>query len=291
MDIRDMKYFYTIAEEGNISNASKRLNIAQPALSRQMKQLEDSLGVQLFERGSRRIKLTEAGHLMHERVEQILELVEGTKKEITELHSGLVGTIPIGTVTTSGAVLLPKLIHQFHKLYPNVTFQLWEGDGFRVLELLNKGIIEVGIIRTPFDSDIYESITLPAEPLVIAMKKDACYCGEDPTSVHLAELENQPLIVPIRWKSIFINWCAKAGFKPNIVCSCDGIIMNILWAKMGIGMALVPKSTEGLLEDSALTYKTIMDATVTTQTVIAWLRNRRLSASSKHFLELLRNMN
>lgn len=289
MDIRDMRYFYAIAEEGNISNASKRLNIAQPAVSRQMKQLEDNLGVQLFERGSRRIKLTEAGQLMRERVEQILELVEGTMNEITELNSGAVGTISIGTVTTSGAILLPNLINRFHDLYPNVTFQLWEGDGFRILELLDKGIIEVGIIRAPFDSDIYESITLPDEPLVIAMKQD-CNCGEDPKNIRLIELANQPLIVPIRWKPMFVEWCTKAGFKPNIVCLCDGIIMNILWAKRGIGMALVPKSTEGLIADSALTYKTIVEPTVSTQTVIVWLRNRRLSASSKHFLNLIRDL-
>lgn len=289
MDIRNMRYFYAIAEEGNISNASKRLNIAQPALSRQMKQLEENLGVQLFERGSRRIKLTEAGQLMRERVEQILELVEGTMNEITEFHSGVVGTISIGTVTTSGAILLPNLINQFHSLYPNVTFQLWEGDGFRILELLDKGIIEVGIIRAPFDSDIYESIILPDEPLVIAMKQDCC-CGEDPNSIRLIELANQPLIVPIRWKPMFVEWCAKAGFKPNILCLCDGIIMNILWAKMGIGMALVPKSTEELIADSALTYKTIVEPTVSTQTVIVWLRNRSLSASSKHFLDLLRDL-
>jgi DNA-binding transcriptional LysR family regulator len=289
MDIRDMRYFLAIAEEGNISKASKRLNIAQPALSRQMKQLEDNLGVQLFERGSRRIKLTEAGQLMRERVEQILELVEGTMNEITELNSGAAGTISIGTVTTSGAILLPNLIDRFHDLYPNVTFQLWEGDGFRILELLDKGIIEVGIIRAPLDSDIYESITLPDEPLVIAMKQDCSY-GEDPKNIRLIELANQPLIVPIRWKSMFVEWCSKAGFKPNIVCLCDGIIMNILFAKMGIGIALVPKSTEGLIADSALTYKTIVEPTVSTQTVIVWLRNRRLSASSKHFIDLIRDL-
>ncbi|WP_371362597.1 HTH-type transcriptional regulator GltC [Sporomusa rhizae] len=288
MDIRDMRYFYTIVEEGNISNASKRLNIAQPALSRQMKQLESALGAQLFERGSRRIRLTEAGQLLRARVEQILGLVDGTMKEMTEFNSGLGGTISIGTVTTSGFTLLPNLISRFHSLYPNVTFQLWEGDGFRILELLDNGVIEVGILRAPFDSEIYESITLPDEPLVIAMKKDKCYCGEDPENVRLIELNNQPLIIPLRWKNLFVDWCAKAGFTPKIVCISDGIVLNILWTKVGIGMALVPKSTEGLISDSALTYKKIIEPTVSTQTVIVWLRNRKLSASSKHFLELLR---
>ena len=288
MDVRIMKYFQAIVDEGSISNASRQLNIAQPALSRQMKILEDELGVQLFERGSRRIKMTEAGQLLRERTEQILNLVEGTVKEVSEFNSGAAGTISIGTVTTSGAILLPELVNQFRHLYPNVTLQVWEGDVYRILELLDKGIIEVGIIRAPFDSDIYNSIIMPDEPLVIAMKKDAAL-GEAQTTIRLNELANQPLIVPIRWKSLFTSWCAAAGFKPNIVCLCNGIIMNILWAKKGIGLALVPKSTEGLVTDSTIIYKTIIEPTLSTQTAIVWSKNRRLSAASKHFLDLLQD--
>lgn len=289
MDIRTMKYFQAVADEGSISNASRRLSIAQPALSRQMKILEGDLGVQLFERGSRRIRLTEAGQLLRERTEQILNMIEGTVKEVTEFNSGSAGTISIGTVTTSGALLLPELVNQFRLLYPNVTLQVWEGDVYRVLELLDKGIIEIGIIRAPFDSDAYNSIIMPDEPLVIAMKKD-CAAGENEQTICLKELASQPLIVPIRWKSLFTSWCVAAGFKPNIVCLCNGIIMNILWAKKGIGMALVPKSTEGLFTDSALTYKTIIEPTLSTQTAIVWSKTRRLSAGSKHFLDLLKDL-
>lgn len=288
MDLREMRYFYAIVEEGNISSAAKRLNIAQPALSRQMKQLEDTLGVQLFERGSRKIRLTEAGQLLRERAEQILGLVDGTVKEITEVNGGLGGTISIGTVTTSGAALLPNVISQFHSLYPNVTFQVWEGDGYRVFELLDNRVIEIGIIRAPFDSETYESITLPDEPLVIAMKR-SFDCGEDPDSVRLVELANRPLIVPLRWKAMFAEWCEKAGFKPKIVCVSDSIVLNILWTKAGVGMALVPKSTESLISDPALIYKLITEPVVSTQTCIVWVRNRKLSASSKHFLDLLRD--
>ncbi|CVK20096.1 LysR family transcriptional regulator [Sporomusa sphaeroides] len=290
MDIRDMRNFYAIVEAGNISNAAKRLNIAQPPLSKQMKQLEEQLGVQLFERGSRRIRLTEAGQLLRERAEQILGLVDGTVKEITELNSNLAGTLSIGTVTTSGATLLPNLLSRFHDLYPDVTFQLWEGDGYRILELLDNRVIEIGIIRAPFDSEIYESITLPDEPLMIAMKRDGCQCGEDPEVIRLAELAGQPLIIPRRWQAMVEEWCEKAGFAPNIVCLCDGILLNILWVKLGIGMALVPKSTEVLSSDAELIYKTIVEPSVSTQTVIVWVRNRNLSASSRHFLALLQDL-
>ena len=290
MDIRDMRNFYAIAEAGNISNAAKRLNIAQPPLSKQMKQLEEQLGVQLIERGSRRLRLTEAGQLLRERAEQILGLVDGTVKEITELNSNLAGTLSIGTVTTSGAALLPNLLSRFHDLYPDVTFELWEGDGYRILELLDNRVIEIGIIRAPFDSAFYESITLPDEPLMIAMKRDGGQCGEDSEVIRLAELAGQPLIIPRRWKAMVEEWCEKAGFAPKIVCLSDGILLNILWVKLGIGMALVPKSTEMLSADAELIYKTIVEPRVSTQTVIVWVRNRNLSASSRHFLALLQDL-
>lgn len=130
---------------------------------------------------------------------------------------------------------------------------------------------------------------MPEEPLVIAMKKDGCCCGEDPENVRMIELANQPMIIPLRWKAMFEEWCDKAGFKPQIVCISDGIVLNILWTKFGIGMALVPKSAEGLISDSALIYKKIIEPKVFTQTVIVWVRSRKLSASSKHLLELLKS--
>ena len=107
MEIKDMRAFYAIVEEGNISHAAQRLDIAQPALSRQMKRLETSLGVQLFERGSRRIRLTDAGRVLYSRVEHILGMVDGTVREITEIGSGIAGSIQLGTITTSGALPLP----------------------------------------------------------------------------------------------------------------------------------------------------------------------------------------
>ena len=125
---------------------------------------------------------------------------------------------------------------------------------------------------------------------MIAMKRDGCQCGEDSEVIRLAELAGQPLIIPRRWQAMVEEWCEKAGFAPNIVCLSDGILLNILWVKLGIGMALVPKSTEMLSADAELIYKTIVEPSVSTQTVIVWVRNRNLSASSRHFLALLQDL-
>lgn len=288
MDIRDMKHFYAIVEAGNISSAAKRLNMAQPPLSKQMKQLEERLGVQLFERGSRKIRLTEAGHLLRERAEEILGLVDGALLEIAQLGSAEGGILSIGTVATSGATVLPALLEKFHRLYPNVAIQLKEGDGLQVLELLEKRSIEIGIIRTPFDEGLYDSVLLPDEPLVLAMKRNGRLCGEEPCSVRLSELAGQPLIVPLRWRSMFSDFCDKAGVKPEFVCISDGILLNLILLKMGMGMALVPKSAEGLLSDGELIYKEIIEPAIFTKTAIVWKRSQNLSAGGKQFLKLVK---
>ncbi|MCH3958252.1 MAG: LysR family transcriptional regulator [Selenomonas sp.] len=289
MEIKDMRAFYAIVEEGNISHAAQRLDIAQPALSRQMKRLETALGVQLFERGSRRIRLTDAGRVMYARVEHILGMVDGTVREITEIGSGVAGSIRLGTITTSGAMLLPELISEFHSRYPNVTYQIWEAEGARILELLDNRVIEIGITRTQVDSKVYESIVLPNEPLVLIMNKDH-EIGAAPDRVKLEELKGVPIIIPLRWQSVFVANCRKEGFEPNVVCVSDSIVQDLLLTKMGMGMALLPVSSKTLLTDGNLIYKKLVEPEMSTHTVIAWLKNRTLSSSSEHLIRLFREI-
>lgn len=289
MEIKDMRAFYAIVEEGNISHAAQRLDIAQPALSRQMKRLETALGVQLFERGSRRIRLTDAGRVMYSRVEHILGMVDGTVREITEIGSGVAGSIRLGTITTSGAMLLPELISEFHSRYPNVTYQIWEAEGARILELLDNRVIEVGITRTQVDSKVYESIVLPNEPLVLIMNREH-EIGTAPDKVLLEELKDVPVIIPLRWQSVFVANCCKQGFEPNVVCVSDSIVQDLLLTKMGMGMALLPVSSKTLLTDGNLIYKKLVEPEMSTHTVIAWLKNRTLSSSSEHLIRLFREI-
>lgn len=287
--IKDMRAFFAIVEEGNISHAAQRLGIAQPALSRQMKHLEENLHVKLFERGSRRIRLTEAGQVLYNRVESILGLVDGTVREITEIGSGTKGSIRIGTITTSGAMILPDLIAEFRKIYPDVTFEIWESEGARILELLDSRMIELAITRTQVDSATYESLVLPNEPLVMVMNA-ANICGENDDTIRLEELKDQPLIIPLRWKSNFITACKKLDFDPKIICVSDSIVQDLLMVKMNLGVAMIPVSSERLLRDGDLIYKRIIEPEMTTHTVVAWRKNQTLSTSCKNFIELFKKM-
>ena len=290
MEIKDMEAFRAVVEEGNISHAATRLDIAQPALSRQMKRLEESLGVQLFERGSRHIRLTEAGELLWQRVQHILGLVDGTLREITEIGKGVAGCIRLGTITTSGAMLLPGLMAEFHRRYPQVTFQIWEGEGSRVLELLDTRVIEVGITRTQVDPNVYESLALPNEPLVVLMNKRRCICGKEDDKVRIAELKDRPLIIPLRWKTIFLAHCKSEGFVPQLICESDSIVQDVMSVHTGLGMAIVPASARLLRLDDDLVVKRLVEPEIMTHTVVSWLKGRTLSAGARYFLALLREM-
>ena len=288
MGLKDMRAFFTIVEEGNISHAAQRLGVAQPALSRQMKRLEEKLNVKLFERGSRRIRLTDAGRVLYERVENILGMVDGTVREITEIGTGAKGSLRIGTITTSGAMILPDLISVFHANYPNITFEIWESEGARILELLDSRLIEIAITRTQVDNLAYDLLILPNEPLVMVMNKKFA-CGGKKDTVKLIELQNEPLIIPLRWKSIFEANCRKAGFEPNIICVSDSIVQDLLMVKMNLGTAMIPISSKKLLTDGDLIYKRLVEPEMSTHTVVSWLKNQTLSTAGRNFIELFKN--
>ena len=291
MEIKDMQAFYTVVEEGNISHAALRLAIAQPALSRQMKRLEGSLGVQLFERGSRRIRLTEAGRLLYTRVERILGMVDGTVREISEIGTGVAGAIRLGTITSSGALVMPRLMSEFHRRWPMVTFEIWEGEGTRILEMLDSHAIEIGITRSQVDANLYESIVLANEPLVLMMNREKGVAGDDEETVRVAELKDCPIIVPLRWKAAFEGYCKQAGFTPNFVSVSDSVVLDVLSVRAGLGMAVLPASAESLMDDDgALVVKRLTEPEILTHTVVSWLKNRTLSASAQHFVTLLKDM-
>lgn len=284
MDIRQLRYFLTIAEEEQITSAAKRLHIAQPPLSQQLKALEEELGVKLVERGSRKIQLTDAGQILRNRAEQILELTEATSRELKDFSEGIQGTLSIGAVSSSGAALLPERIHNFHSKFPNINFDIWEGNTYRILEILNSGVIEIGIVRTPFNLENLESIPLPIEPMIAAFSDDV-YFKEDQEHICLTDLIDKPLILYRRFEKIILEACHNNGFEPKLFCKNDDARTTLLWADSGMGIAIVPQSAIELIGSTKLKYKPIKEPALETQIVAIWMKNRYLSTAARHFLE------
>lgn len=288
MDLKQLAYFLAIAEEGSITKAAERLHIAQPPLSQQLKLLEKELGVVLMERNTRKIQITDAGRLLRNRAKQILELAERTSKELKDLKEGLQGTLSIGTISSAGEALLPLKIQGFHEKYPGVDFHIREGGTFEILELIKSGVVEIGIIRTPFNQDIFEYINLPDEPMVAGALEDLFWDDSaDRGCLDLAELEGKPLLMHNRYKNNIKEACRKAGFEPRIICRIDDSRSMLNWANSGMGIAIIPRDMIGLLPDAKLVYREIKEESLVTRKVIIWMKNRYLSALARHFLETL----
>lgn len=287
MDLKQLKYFLAIAEERQILGASKRLHMAQPPLSQQLKMLESELGVQLVERGSRRLRLTDAGIKLRDRAVQILELVEATTTELKEMKEGFEGVLSIGTVASSGTSLLPEYIRNFNQSYPKVKFQLWEGDSFKITELLDNGIIEIGIVRLPLHSDIYDFISLPDEPM-IAVYSEQWNVGENSRRVSMTELRGKPVMLHRRHEKMVMDACAAVGFEPNILSITDDVRSIVSWAISGIGVALVPKSTIDFIPKDNLLFRELDEKSLETAVAIIWVRSKHLSSAASHFLKMLR---
>ncbi|WP_438491899.1 LysR family transcriptional regulator [Paenibacillus sp. IHBB 3054] len=287
MDIRQLKYFLAIAEEGQITSAARKLQMAQPPLSQQLKLLEEELGVKLVERGPRSIQLTDAGVILRGRAQQILELADATTREISDFASGLRGTLSIGTVSSSAATLLQDRLFDFHKIYSGVKFEIHEGNTYKVIDLLSKGIIEVGIVRTPFNSASLECVYAGAEPMIAVMTQGYDWTDGE-SSIDIGELKDRPLIIYRRFEQLIRETCLEHGFNPDVFCMNDDARTTLLWANAGLGIGILPKSAFGLMRNDNLRYKEIRSESLRTRVAAVWMKDKYLSSLAEKFIECFR---
>lgn len=177
MEFRLLQYFLAIAREETILKAAESLNVTQPTLSRQMKELEDHLQKQLFIRGNRKITLTEEGILLRQRAEEIVSLVEKTESEIMLFDETLSGEVCIGSGETLGIEIVCKAIQRVQEDYPRIQFHLFSGNEQDVTDRLEKGLIDFGIIIEPANIYKYNHLSLPYQDLWgIYIKKGSSSC-------------------------------------------------------------------------------------------------------------------
>lgn len=283
MDIKQLTFFLTIAEEKSITKASEKLHIAQPHLSQQLKLLEEELNVKLIERTTRKFQITDAGKRLWHRSKQIIELMDSTVKELKDFNEGMEGTLSIGTISSAGDILLPQRIYSFNKKYPKINFEIRECSTNEILELLKSGVIEIGIIRTPLNSEIYKSISLPIEPMVVAISNSLCWNNKE--KICLKELADKPLLVHRRYEKMITELCKQNGFNPRMLCKIEDTRSILLLANTGIGIGIVPKDWIELISNTNLNYKEINEPSLNTSTTIVWMKDQYLSSAAKHFLQ------
>lgn len=300
MNLHQLRYFLAIAEEGQITQAAKRLHITQPPLTKQLQLLEKKLGIPLFDRTGRRLHLTQAGEILKERAEQILNLVEATEKELNELREGISGTLSIGSIASWGSTLIPHSIGQFHQKYPKVRIRFIEGNLQYIYNLLEKRTIEIGIVRLPINRTKFEWIAFPSEPLfVVANEKWAQKLPEK--NVTIRDLKDIPLIL-IREEreereethigktmESIVHAYQSEGLNPIIYCECSTLQTSIRMVECGLGITIIPKTAITLISNPSLEIRRLYHETLSSTAAIIWSKQRYLSTVAKLFIQLISN--
>lgn len=356
MELKQLHYFVTVIQEGTISAAARKLNLTQPPLSAQMKLLEQEVGCPLFERGSRRIQLTEAGRMLYNRAVTMLEYADITRQELADYLKGTSGTLRLGVVSSVGSTHLVRIVRDFHEIHPQIAFELMEANTYQLLEQLKASLLELAIVRTPFSDQGFTSCRILEEPMLAvgnrrffeavpdssdgqspfemphdaavlsgaaatpdaavlsgaaapygvtvssgtAATPDTPVLSGAPTPAFtaagiggaypllpLTALSGKPLIIYRRWEEVLFRRFQNAHITPKVFCKNDDARTSALWADAGLGVAILPASTAGLIHNPQTLIYEIDDPGLSSGICVISNKDAWLSAIAKTFLHYL----
>lgn len=285
MEIRVLRYFLTVVREQSITKASEVLHITQPTLSRQLAQMEDEVGVKLFDRGTRKITLTNEGLLLRRRAEEILQLVDKTEKELIEQEEQVEGKITIGCGEMASVQLLPNLFESFHKKYPRVNFDLYTATADHVKDQMDRGLVDIGLLLEPIDIEKYEFIRLDMkEKWVVLMRPDDSLAKKE--FVTAGELSERPLVLPrrLRVQSELASWFGDYYENLNVLFTSNLSTNAAIMVANGLAYSVVIEGAVPFWDPSKITYRPLQPL-LTSTSVLAWKRGQPFSPASTKFIE------
>ena len=285
LELRVLNYFLAVAREESISGAANALHLSQPTLSRQLKDMEDELGKQLFIRGSKRIELTDEGRILKKRAGEIIALVEKTENEIIVSEEHISGDVFIGAGETVGVRYLTKAAKRVRDDYPDIHFHIISGDRSDVVERLDSGLVDFGLVFGSVDETKYESIKIPnSDVWGVLTKKDSALAEKE--MIEPKDLYDKPLIVSRQADKTGIvkRLLHRSADKLNIVATYNLIFNGALMVQDGLGCALCLESVHQLERNRELIFKPLTNA-LTEEMHLIWKKDNVFSKASQKFFE------
>lgn len=287
MELRVLKYFLTVAREGNMTKAAEVLYITQPTLSRQIAELEEEIGTALFVRSNRNVTLTDAGILFRRRVEEMLALEEKIKSEFGGKEEKLSGTIGIGMAESLSANIVAEIIKEFSKKYPSVQFELFTAMADQVQDRIDRGTLDIGFLLEPVNVDKYDFIRLPVkERLGALMRTDDPLAQKD--EILPEDLLHFPVVVPMRreLKQNTRNVLGTVYDEYDILASFNVVNNATLLAANGTARVIVVEGATQYHKNPALCFRPFKSAP-DLGCVVVWKKYQPSDRAVSRFLEEL----
>ncbi len=290
MELRHLRYFVAVAEDLHFSRAAARLHIAQPALSQQIRRLEQEIGVSLFNRTKRRVELTAAGRAFLDQAQRVLVQTDRAVRTAQRAGHGEIGQLAIGFVPSADLDVLPRVLRLWRARFPDVEIDLYTMLPAAQIEALRDGRIHVGFVRLPVDESGLVVKSIRREPLLAVLPRRHRLARA--ARVRVADLAGETLIIFARhvapgYYDVFMSACGRAGFTPRVF-HAGSMQTNLALVSAGLGVTMLPASIRSLRRDGVV-YRDLAPPVPYVEMAIAYRRDER-STVLPAFLEVVREV-
>jgi DNA-binding transcriptional LysR family regulator len=290
MEIRHLRYFCVLAEQLHFTKAAMLLNVAQPALSHQIRQLEDELGTQLVERTNRRVRLTAAGEVFLARATRILDQLDQAARETSQVGRGDAGSLVIGVVSTAVCSVLPELLRSFRRESPRIAIDIREMEPGEQVEALRKETIDIGLLFLSIQDPALDSVVISRERLIVALPTGHRAASAD--RVRLCDLQDETFLVPRRqpvpgFHEVVLDTLKGAGVDEPKIQQIRLLQIAVFLVSGQLGVALVPESFRHHMRVRGCVYRDVAGSPSYSDLIGLWRRNN-VAPALRRFVQQLK---
>jgi DNA-binding transcriptional LysR family regulator len=292
MEIRHLRYFCVLAEQLHFTRAALLLNVAQPALSHQIRQLEEELGTQLVERTSRRVRLTAAGEVLLARAARILDQVDQAARETARVGQGEAGSLVIGVVSTAVCSVLPELLRSFRREAPDISIDIREMEPGEQVEALRRETIDIGLLFLAIQDPAFDSLVVSRERLIVALPTGHPAAAAE--KIRFSDLKAETFLIPRKqpvagFHEVVLE-ALRSGGIPAPRLQPTRLLQTAVFLVAGqLGVALVPESFRSHLRVRGCVYRSIA-GTPTHSDLIGLWRCDNVSPALRRLVRQLKRM-
>ena len=288
MDIHHLEYFSEVAKHLSFTKAASTLHVSQPSISKAIKSIEEELGVPLFYRSSKELKLTDAGKAVLVNAQRVLEAFGNLTSELSDIMEIKKGEIKVGIPPIVGASFFSKLISRFKERHAAVEFILTEVGSKKIKEGIEDGSLDIGLIcSTPIQSDSFEWVKLLHDPLWLIVHTDHPLALKP--VLHISDTKNEPFILYRKDFSLhdrIIEECTKHGFYPYVVCESSQKDFMVELVEAKVGVALLPSNICAEIRNPKIRAIPLNNSKLTLELGIIWKRARYLPFAVREFISI-----
>jgi DNA-binding transcriptional LysR family regulator len=288
MDMRNLRYVLEVAKLHNITKAAEKLHLTQPTLSKMVKNLEDELGVTLFDRSGKYVKLTDSGMAAMEQIKHIIDAVDGLYMALDDISSLKTGTIKIGLPPVISSVFVPRVVTPFQKKYPKITFELIEEGSKNIENMVLEGSIDLGAVLLPVREGSFGIKPFVRENLALVIHKSHPLSKQE--EISLNDLRDEPLILFAKgfaMRQHIIDACYSAGFEANIAYESAQWDLLVELVSANLGIAFLPEPLCGKVMNPNVRIVPLRNPSIPWNVVLIWNKERYITKCMREFIHFL----